>query len=157
MSALGRFHCIVSNLGIIFNASLPGKSAATDDPIVKIIKCYKTDLSIRLIKEHTNKLQIKKLDSKKASQDTNIPSKIIKESTNSFAIFLYVNYNKAVADCEFPVSFKNLNVSPTYKRNSRLEEKNYRPISIFPNLSKIYEKIMPSQISTYFDSILSKH
>ena len=41
--------------------------------------------------------------------------------------------------------------SPIYKKDSTLEEKNYRPISILPNLSKIYERIRHSQISTYFD------
>ena len=101
--------------------------------------------------------EIRKLDCMKASQDADIPSNIIKENANIFANFLYFNYNKAVSDCEFPTSFKNANVSPIYKKDSRLEEKNYRPISILPILSKIYERIMHSQIRAYFDNILSKY
>ena len=93
----------------------------------------------------------------KASQDTDIPSSIIKENAGIFANFLYFNYNKAVSDCEFPTSFKNANVLPIYKKDSWLEEKNYIPISILPNLSKIYERIMHSQISADFDKILSKY
>ena len=38
----------------------------------------------------------------KPSQDTNIPSSIIKENADIFANFLFFNYNKAVRDCEFP-------------------------------------------------------
>ena len=101
--------------------------------------------------------RLKKLDCTKASQDTDIPSSIIKENADIFANFLYFSYNKAVSDCEFPKSFKNANVLPIYKNNSSLEEKNYRPIRIIPNLSKIYERIIHSQISAYFDKILSKY
>ena len=43
-----------------------------------------------------------------------------------------------------------------YKKDSRLEEKNYCPISILPNLSEICE-IMHSQISAYVDKILFKY
>ena len=120
-----------------------------------------------MIKEHATQLEqityedihkeIRKLDCTKASQDTDIPSSIIKENADIFANFVYFNYNKAVSDCEFPTSFKNANVSPIYKKDSMLEEKNYCPISIVPNLSKIYEKITHSQINAYFNNILSKY
>ena len=151
---------VVSNLGIVINESLPGNSEETNDPIVNIIERYKTHSSIKLIKEHANQLdnrfsfeqityedihkEITKLDWTKFSQDTHISSSIIKENADIFANFLYFNYNKAVSDCEFPTSFKNANVSSIYKKNSRLEEKNYRPISILPNPWKIYERIMHS-------------
>ena len=93
----------------------------------------------------------------KASQDTDIPSGIIKENADVFANFLYLNYNNAVSNCKFSKRFKNANVSPIYIKDSRLEEKNYRPISILPKLLKLYETIMQSQISAYFDNILSKY
>ena len=96
------------------------------------------------------KIFIKKLDCTKASEDTDIPSSIINENADTLA-------NKAVSDCEFPTSFKNTNVLPIYKKDSRLKEKNYRAINICPNLKKIYESIMHSQISAYFDKILFKH
>ena len=65
----------------------------------------------------------------KASQDTDIPSSIIKENADIFANFPYFSYNKAVSDCEFRKSFKNANVLPIYKKHSRLEEKNYPPLA----------------------------
>ena len=67
--------------------------------------------------------EIPKLDSKKASQDADITSNFIKENANIFTNFHYLNRNKAVADCECPVSFKNVNFSPIYNKDSRLEEK----------------------------------
>ena len=99
---------------------------------------YKTHPSIRLIKEHATQLdnrfsfelityeeihkEIEKLDSTKASQDTDLLSGIIKENADIFANFLYFSYNKALSDCEFPTSFKNANVLLIYLKNSRLEE-----------------------------------
>ena len=164
---------VVSNLGIVINESLLCNKGESNDSIVNIIERYTTHPSIRLIKEYATQLDnifsfeqityedihkdIRKLDYTKASQDTDISSTIIKENADLFANFLYFSYNKAVSDCEFPKSFKNANVLPIYKEDSRLEEKNYRPISILPNLSKIYERIMYSQISAYFGKILSKY
>ena len=68
--------------------------------------------------------------------DTDIRSTIIKENGDIFAIFLYFSYRKEVSDCKFSTSFKNANVLPICKKDSRLEEKNYCRISILPNLSK---------------------
>ena len=160
----------VSNLGVVVNESLLGNTGETNDPIVNIIERYKTYPSIRLIKEHATQpdnrfsfaqityediqKEIKKLDCAKASQDTDIPSSIIKENADIFVNFLYFSYNKAVSDCELPKNFKNANVLPIYKKASRLEGKNSHPISIHPNLSKI---IMHSQISVYLNKILSKY
>ena len=101
--------------------------------------------------------EIKKLDCIKTSQDTDIPSSMIEENADISANLLYFSYNKAVSDCEFPTSLKNSNILPIYKKDSRLEEKNYHPVSILPNLSKIYKRIMHSQISAYFDKLLSKY
>ena len=164
---------VVSNLGVAINQSLLRNSVETNHPIVNITERYNTHSSIRLTKEHANQLdnrfsfeqityedshkEIIKLDCTKASQDTDISSSIIKENADIFANFLYFNYNKAVSDCEFLTSLKNANVSPIYKKDSRLEEKNYRPISILPNPSKIHGRIMHSQISAYFHNILSKY
>ena len=125
-----------------------------------------------MIKEHVIKLhkfsfekicyedihkEITKLDGKKAFQDTDISLRIIKKNPDIFANFHHLNYNRAVTDSEFPLRLKNANVSPIYKKDSRLEEKNYRPISTLLNLSKTYKRIMHSQISAYFDSMLSKY
>ena len=36
-------------------------------------------------------------------------------------------------------------------------EKNYRPVSILPSLSKIFERCMYDQLKDYFDKLLSKY
>ena len=51
---------------------------------------------------------------------------------------------------------KYADVTPIYKKDDKTDKTNYRPISILPNLSKIYERLMYNQISPYFDSVFSK-
>ena len=89
-----------------------------------MIKEYATQLNNRFSFEQITyediHKEIKKVDCTKASQDTDIPSSIIKENADIFANFLYFSYNKAVSDCEFPTSFKNANVLPIYKKDSGL-------------------------------------
>ena len=52
---------------------------------------------------------------------------------------------------------KLANVTPVYKKGSRSDKGNYRPVSILPNLSKIFERYVYRQISKFFDAILSKY
>ena len=42
----------------------------------------------------------------------------------------------------FPESFKNANIIPIFKKKSRTEKSNHRPVSILPNLSKTFERLM---------------
>ena len=41
-------------------------------------------------------------------------------------------------------------------KKSRLEKSNYRPVSLLPNVSRLFEWCMGWQISEYFETVLSK-
>ena len=51
---------------------------------------------------------------------------------------------------------KYADVTPIHKKDDKTDKTNYRPISISPNLSKVYERLMYKQISPYFDLVFSK-
>ena len=42
-------------------------------------------------------------------------------------------------------------------KKSKLSKENYRPISILPNVSKVYERCLYDQIATYFEHIFSRY
>ena len=48
-------------------------------------------------------------------------------------------------------------VSPVSKKDCCLTKSNYRPITILPSLSKIFETLIHSRISHYFDDIFHEH
>ena len=52
---------------------------------------------------------------------------------------------------------KLANVTPVHKKGNRSEKDNYRPVSILPNLSKVFERCVYNQIAKFFDKILPKH
>ena len=57
----------------------------------------------------------------------------------------------------FPNELKQVDIKPIYKKESRNEKENDRPVSILPNLSKIFERCMYDQLKDHFDKLLSKY
>ena len=66
-------------------------------------------------------------------------------------------FNNALNKGIFPNELKQADIKPIYKKESRKEKENYRPISILPNLSKIFERCMYDQLKDHFDKPLSKY
>ena len=52
----------------------------------------------------------------------------------------------------FPDSLKIAKVKPIFKKNDTHTINNYRPISLLPSVSKIFEKIIYHQTYSYFQS-----
>ena len=98
-----------------------------------------------------------KLDSTKATQDSDIPTKLIKDNSDLFIDFFTNNFNDSLLKSQFPAQLKVANVTPIYKKGPRTTTGNYRPVSILPNISKIYEKCIYEQLFSYFETILSKY
>ena len=80
--------------------------------------------------------------------------KIIKMNSDIFANFICLHFNYCIDIGEFPQEFKNADIIPVHKKKEKSDKTNYRPVSILPNLSKIYEKLIYNQLYDYFDKIL---
>ena len=63
--------------------------------------------------------------------------------------------NKSIETKYFPDGLKLANVAPVFKKEDLLDKSSYRPVSILPLLSKVYEKVIYNQLSDYFDSFLN--
>ena len=50
--------------------------------------------------------EIRSLSITKASQDTDVPLKILKENADYFAEFICIQFNKSISSSKFPSSFK---------------------------------------------------
>ena len=61
----------------------------------------------------------------------------------------------AIYDCKFSDQMKIAEPSPMYKNDDSNFKGNYRPTSIQPAASKIYERILKDQINPFFHEILS--
>ena len=68
----------------------------------------------------------------------------MKKNYDIFATFITENLIK---NFFFPDSLKQPDINPVYKNDSRNEKDNNRHVSILPNLSKIYERCMYTQMN----------
>ena len=55
----------------------------------------------------------------------------------------------------FPDKLKEAQVTPLHKKSDPLLKTNYRPVSVLPIFSKIFEKIYEIQLTDYFDKIFN--
>ena len=100
---------------------------------------------------------IKNIDSSKAYQKDNIPPTILKQNNELSSLVLTRDINRCIDKGIFPSNLKKSDVTPVFKKDDRLQKENYRPISILPTLSKIYERVLHQQLYNYFNSIFSKY
>ena len=119
-------------------------------PSVTAIKQTFPDLSFSfklVVKEDILK-EFKSLNSAKATQEHDIPAKILRENADLFADFLHPAFNDCVKTGKFPPCLKQKScLTPVFKKGSRNSKDNYRPVSILPNISKIFEKPLFKQMS----------
>ena len=64
--------------------------------------------------------------------------------------------NKAIETGNFPENSKMANVTPVFKKEDPLDKSNYRPVSILPLLSKVYERVIYIQLSEYSNNFLNE-
>ena len=56
----------------------------------------------------------------------------------------------------FPEERKLAEVSPILKKKDDVDKENYRPVSVLPHVSNVFERIMYHQINDYMKDKLSK-
>ena len=63
----------------------------------------------------------------KASQETDLPVRAVKENAEYFAEIICSQFNESINSSKFPLSFKLANITPIFKNESRNHKNNYRP------------------------------
>ena len=82
----------------------------------------------------------------KAVGISSIPMKISKLAKEQIAEHLYSIYNISFTAGIFPDSLKIANVTSVYKKGSKLECADYRPISLLSIVGEIIEKLMHKRL-----------
>ena len=105
-------------------------------------------------KEEINIL-IKRLNPKKATGPDGIPLKIIKLSADVIDKHLNNIINTDLESSCFSENAKIASVKPIYKKESRSDKNNYRPVSILNSFSKIYERFINDKLLSHVNDTLS--
>ena len=82
----------------------------------------------------------------------NISTNLLKRIFSPLVQPLTLIINQCITSGKFPSLLKQAKVLPLFKKNDRHDISNYRPISLLPAISKIFEKIIHRQIIDYFDT-----
>ena len=82
----------------------------------------------------------KNLDTDKASQQTDIPTKILKHNSDYFTECFCGKINQRISKSMFPQNLKLADVTPVYIKKSTNSKDNYRPVTILSNTSKIEKR-----------------
>ena len=150
----------------------PILSNLSDDPVLNDIENFSHQASVLKIKEARNsadyfsfklvtmrdiRQEILTLDTSKATQSDDMPTKNIKNNSNIFSKFSQANLNSTIETSTFPEQLRHADIKSAFKKDSRTDKKNYRPISILPDVSKIYESCLNKQLEEYFQALLFKH
>ena len=94
--------------------------------------------------------QINNLNVKKATGHDGISAKLIKLAKPTVIEPLTTIVNTTLNTSVFPDQLKIAEVKPLHKKNSLHDKGNYRPVSILPIFSKIFERAMNKQVTDYF-------
>ena len=95
---------------------------------------------------------IKNLKNKSSCGYDNINSIFLKKLQNCFIYPLTILVNQSLATGIFPEKLKVAKIIPLYKKSDDDIMNNYRPISLLPVFSKIFEKVVQIQIYEYLNS-----
>ena len=94
------------------------------------------------------------LNSKKSTSGE-ISSKILQKSANICSYTLKNSINHCLDRTFFPESLKCATITPAFKKGDPTSVNNYRPISILPTVSKVFEKIIANQLSPFLENCFS--
>jgi len=123
------------------NSSSPPRMSGSPLPDVSPITIHHEGVAQLLLNIQPNK----------ASGPDNLPARFLKEVANEIAPALSIIFQASLDQGYLPDIWKTAAVVPIYKKGSRTNPSNYRPISLTCICSKILEHIVHSVISKHLE------
>ena len=108
-----------------------------------------SSLSFDLVDVSTIEGIIGKLKSKSSSGLDGISANLLKNMSEIISSTLTIIINQSLTTGIFPDRLKCAKVVPIYKKDNPHLPGNYRPISLLPAISKVFEKVVYSQVYEY--------
>ena len=109
--------------------------------------CKTPEISTELVFEH-----LINLDVNKSIGVNGVSPRVLVNCANSLAVPLCHIFDLSLSSGTCPAKWKQANVTPIYKKGSRLETNNYRPVSLTSIVCKVLEKIIRDAIMNHLTS-----
>ena len=129
--------------------------------VCKIKEAYSESLRednfiFKMVSVDKYKKIVLKLSSKKSSTYGAIPESILKQTIEVHLKYLTNTINHSLKGSTFPDELKQSEVIPVYKKLGPLQKENYRPVSLLPHISKVFERVIYKQINNFMEKKISK-
>jgi len=111
-----------------------------------------SSFKFKIIDETVTENTINKLKNKSSYGVDGLSNKLIKSAKNYLIIPLTLIINQTLKTGEFPNELKIARVKPLFKAGNSYDICNYRPISLLPSISKIFERIIFQQLFEYLNN-----
>ena len=145
-----RFCHYFTNIGLNLNRNLP-KDLDMHSPCKYLAGVFCNSFFLSPVCESEVRNVVKSFKPGKASGFDNIPMSIIKQSIDLISSPLMHIINLSFAQGIVPDQIKIARVIPVFKYDDESKFTNYRPISILPAFSKIFERIIYNRMLANID------
>ena len=139
------------------------------DPIDAILIIFQNHPSIEMIKEKMDQStfsfntisladivkEVNVLNTNKSNPQNSVSALHLKQYIDICGEVLLEIINKSINNSDFEEAMKLADITPVNKNDGVTDKSNYRPISGLPSMSKLFEKIIQSQIAIYIEKFLS--
>ena len=115
--------------------------------IIKIKENHQGRFSFSAVEAEDVDREIDSLDVSKAIQQNDILLTITKANRNIFSEFIMHNSNEGISTARFSDFLESEEVKLVFKKNSRIDKINYRPVSVLSVISKIFERLIFKSLS----------
>ena len=124
---------------------------------IKAVKVYYNDmfelshnkLNFQIVQSNKISNLLKACNVNKAARIGDVPGRVLKDGADVLAISITQICNLSIKLIQFPKDCKPAKLKPLYKKGTKTNPKNFRPISLLPIVSKIIEKGMHNQTMEY--------
>ena len=143
ISGLLRFLFLIEKPIILINSLLLKCTPIDSDSQIPDSVVFNTEARFSSITCEDNDILkiIRNLDISKAHGFDDISIRMVKLCDDSLVKPLSIIFQKCINSGVFPDSWKKSNSVPIYKKNVKQLVSNYRPVSLLPICSKIFERI----------------
>ncbi|PCI92573.1 MAG: hypothetical protein COB15_17455, partial [Flavobacteriales bacterium] len=146
-----EFNNFFANISKNITGSLSSCPSAADDLLKRNASDPKSTFRFRHISPEELLSAYKALNMKNTEDLWGISVSVLSTIIDLIAPHLTIIFNNCISDGVFPDLMKISKIIPLFKQGAKNDPTNYRPISILPALSKIFEKLILTQLVSYFN------
>ena len=102
-----------------------------------------------IITEEIVRKKLRQLKIDKSQGPDNLHPRVLKELADSIAKPVYLLFTQSLTEKKLPSEWKVGHITPIYKKGSKQEPGNYRPVSLTCILAKVMEKFIRDSVMTF--------